>query len=577
MSRSRALLTAVAALFALLGLAALPHSSLAAEAGGATTGPRPGAAPVSASAQETVAAMQPGWNLGNTLDATGPDETSWGNPRVTRELLRQIRSEGFRSVRIPVTWTQHQGPGPDHTIDAAHLARVQEVVEWAVQEDLYVLLNVHHDSWQWVMDLPTRHETVLNRFTATWEQIAEAFRDAPPEVLFESINEPFFEGSSGDQHNAELLHELNSVFHGLVRGSGGTNAERLLVLPTLHTSPEQERLDELVETFDALDDPGLVATVHYYGFWPFSVNIAGHTRFDATAEQDVVDTFQRLRTTFVDRGIPVILGEYGLLGFDRDTGVVQQGEKLKFFESFGAHARAGDITTMLWDNGQHLDRTALAWNDPALFRQIESSWTVNSATGSTDQIFIRAGGTPQDTTVTLRTEGHTVTSVTHDGRELAAGEEYTVDGDDLVLNGEALARLADSGEYGVNATLSVTFSGGTPWEVRILRYDPPVLGAAGGTTGGLDIPTEFRGDQLATMEAVYADGSNAGPQDWTSYKEFGAAFSPDAAAGTITLTADFFAEIRDGAAVTLTFHFWSGTTASYEVTRTGTTVVGTPG
>lgn len=589
-SRSRALPTALTASFALLGLAALPHVSHAAPPAGAVqhgppspaTGDAAGAggsteaSDATASVEDVVAAMQPGWNLGNTLDATGPDETSWGNPRVTREQLRQIRDDGFRSIRIPVTWTQHQGPAPDHTVSPAHMARVAEVVEWAVEEDLYVLLNVHHDSWQWVMDMPTRHTAVLNRFTATWEQIAEEFRDAPQEVLFESINEPFFENSSGDAQNAALLHELNSVFHGLVRDSGGGNANRPLVLPTLHTSPEQARLDELVETFDELNDPALIATVHYYGYWPFSVNVAGHTRFDATAEADLSGTFARLRDTFVDQGIPVILGEYGLLGFDRDTGVVQQGEKLKFFESFGSHARAAGVTTMLWDNGQHLDRTALTWRDTALFDRIAAGWTTDSATASTDQVFVRGGAPVRDAELTLRTAGNSLVSVREGGQPLAPGADYRLSGDRLTLTASLLSRLTSDGAPGVDATLSLEFSGGLPWEVRVLTHDTPVLSAATGSTSGLTLPAAFNGDQLATMEAVYADGANAGPHDWTSFKEFGAAFTPDPGAGTITLTGDFFAEVRDGATVTLTFHFWSGDTVRYEVTRSGTSVSGLP-
>ena len=117
-----------------------------------------------------------------------------------------------------------------------------------------------------------------------------------------------------------------------MRRSGGNNATRLLVLPTLHTSSDQDRLDTLANTIREFDDPNLIATVHYYGYWPFSVNVAGGTRFDATAQKDLTDSFDRVYNTFVARGIPVIIGEYGLLGFDRHTGTIEQGEKLKFFE-----------------------------------------------------------------------------------------------------------------------------------------------------------------------------------------------------------------------------------------------------
>src|SRR5687767_12258600 len=109
--------------------------------------------PVAASAEsrargamDQVAAMQPGWNLGNTLDSTGADETSWGNPRITEALLDNVKAQGFKSIRIPVTWGQHQGAAPGYAIEAAYLNRVKEVVGWALADGFQVMINIHHDS-----------------------------------------------------------------------------------------------------------------------------------------------------------------------------------------------------------------------------------------------------------------------------------------------------------------------------------------------------------------------------------------------------------------------------------------------
>ena len=185
--------------------------------------------PPAGNAAATVAAMQPGWNLGNSLDATGADETSWGNPRVTEALLDGVKAQGFKSIRIPVTWGQHQGGSPGYTIEAAYLARVKEVVNWALADGFYVMINVHHDSWQWLNSMPGAKA----RYDATWTQIATAFRDSPNKLVFESVNEPQF---SDEGQSETYLDQLNKSFHGIVRGSGGGNATRLLVLPTLHTS-----------------------------------------------------------------------------------------------------------------------------------------------------------------------------------------------------------------------------------------------------------------------------------------------------------------------------------------------------
>ena len=108
--------------------------------------------------QSYVSAMQPGWNLGNSFDATGSDETSWGNPVVTKDFIKQIAAQGFKSIRIPITWMQHTGPGPDYTIDPAWMSRVQQIVDWSLDAGLYVMINVHHDSWQWVNTMGTNHD-----------------------------------------------------------------------------------------------------------------------------------------------------------------------------------------------------------------------------------------------------------------------------------------------------------------------------------------------------------------------------------------------------------------------------------
>jgi hypothetical protein len=424
--------------------------------------------------------------------------------------------------------------------------------------------------------MPTDHDAVLDRYSDTWTQIAERFKNDSPRLTFESVNEPQFAGSTGEAQELELLAELNRVFHGVVRGSGGVNATRPLVLPTLHTGSDPAQLDALAREIAALNDPNLIATVHNYGFWPFSVNIAGYTRFNAEVQQSLTDTFDLVHAAFTARGVPVVIGEYGLLGFDRHTGTIEQGEKLKFFEYFGYAARQRNFTTMLWDNGQHFDRTAYRWRDQALFDHISSSWTQRSGTASSDLVFVPASGAVAAQSLTLNPNGTSFQALLHNGTALTAGTDYTLAGNQLTLSAALLQRLAGDRTPGPADELVVRFSGGVPWTVRVINQETPVLQNASGTTASFAIPTSFTGDLLATMEAKYADGSNAGPQNWTSYKEFAYTFSPSYDAGTITLTPEFFAEVNDGT-VNLTFHFWSGATLSYVLTKSAGTVTGTAG
>jgi endoglucanase len=232
---------------------------------------------------------------------------------------------------------------------------------------------------------------------------------------------------------------------------------------------------------------------------------------------------------------------------------------------------------MLWDNGQHFKRTTSQWGDPELWAQVKSSWTTRSGTASSDQVYVPKTGAITDKTLTLNLNGTTFVGLRQGNNELVKGTDYTVAGDQLTLTASALTRLVGARAYGVNADLQARFSAGVPWRISVITYDTPVLMNATGSTTAFTIGTQFRGDQLATMEAKYADGSGAGPNEWTSFNEFDSTFSPDYTANTIALKTDFFSSLKEGVPVTLTFHFWSGAKLNYTVTKSGTSVTGKTG
>jgi endoglucanase len=524
--------------------------------------------------QSYVSAMQPGWNLGNTLDATGADETSWGNPVVTQAFIQQIAAQGFKSIRIPVTWMQHTGSAPSYTVDPAWMNRVQQIVDWSLQAGLYVMINIHHDSWQWVNTMPTNHDAVLAEYKAVWTQIANRFKSHSSKLMFESINEQFFDGVD-ETTELSLLDELNTSFFNVVRGTGGGNATRPLVLPTLHTGSGQAYFDSLSATITKLNDPNLITTIHYYGLWHFSVNIAGYTKFDQRSIDDIVTQIDGVYNAFVSKGIPVIIGEYGLLGWDSGEGVPEHGEMLKFIEYFTQYARSKGVTHMLWDNGSLFNRTTNQWRDPELYNVIMQSVTGRSTTADTDLIFLKSGSAAQDAVLNLNLNGNSFVSLKDGSNTLVSGTDYTLSGSVLTVKASALAKYA-SGSFGEKAVLTANFNSGPAWKIHVRYNNTPVQSKASGTTGGgLVIPTTFNGDQLATMEAVYTNGSNAGPNNWTSYKEFNYTFSPNYANNTITIKPTFFAATTAGT-INLTFHFWSGQIVKYQMTVKGGRVTGLP-
>ncbi len=536
--------------------------------------------------QQYVEAMQPGWNLGNTFDSVGlggsedpasEDETAWGNPNVTREQIAWIADQGFKSIRIPITFDAKTGPAPEYVVDPAYLERLAEVVNWSLDEGLYVMINMHHDSWIWVNGMGENHDEVLARFEAIWTQVADHFKDYPHELMFESINEPQFYGEQSGKSHQELLDTLNLSFYNIVRASGGNNADRPLVLPTLYTNAGQEHLDALKAFIEDLNDPYIIATIHYYGFWPFSVNIAGHTTFDETTRDDIHQNFDRLYDTFVSQGIPVIIGEFGLLGFDQHTGTIEQGEKLKFFEYMLNYAQDRGLTHMLWDNGQHFNRRTFEWNDPQLYEWMRESWRGRSAVGETDLVFVKKGGEVEDVTIPFEMNGRRFMMLTIGEQPLKMKQDFRFNRQTgvITLNASLLERLTASGEFGEQARLTTYFNLGAPWTFRVIYYDTPVFGAAEGTTEDFAIPVQYNGDLLATMEAYYEDGSFAGPQNWTPFKEFSYTFEPNYEENTLILKPNFFNETEDGV-VHLKFHFWSGEILEYTITKDGDYVTGQP-
>lgn len=512
----------------------------------------------------------PGWNLGNTLDALG-SETSWGNPLTTKELIEHIAAQGFKSIRIPITWGHRMGPEPNYIIHKSFMSRVEEIVNWSLDAGLRVMINLHHDT-EWIFNMASDPQ-VLPRFEAAWHQIATHFQDYPHTLIFEAINEPRFSHDwNEDRPNYfAMAQQLNTSFYNIVRGMEGNNKTRPLVLTTLTSSPAQSRINELAKTIEQLNDDQIIATVHYYGDWPFSVNIAGNYRFNNQNENHIVNSLDAVYNAFVTKGIPVIIGEYGLLGFDTSYNTIQRGEILKYFEFLSHHARERHIPLMLWDNGQHLDRNQLTWNDPSLYRMVIAD--SRSSTSELDTIYIKASEQLTAKSITLNFNNNSLVDIYHGESELVPGEDYRLQNDILTLQASFLRRILKD-EYGVNAVLTLEFTDGNPWQINIVYYDTPVLKASQGMLNYY-LPVEFNGTHLATMEAIYPKGGNAGPQNWTSFKQSHEDFYPRYEQNLIILTTRFMNELRDGE-VLLRFHFWSGEILEYMIDKSGSSWAGRP-
>jgi aryl-phospho-beta-D-glucosidase BglC (GH1 family) len=514
-----------------------------------------------ASAMQTyVEAMQPGVNYGNTYDAA-PNETSWGNAAITQAYADALVAKGYKSIRMTVTWRDHMGPAPTYTIDPAWMAKIQQAVDISLNAGLYVMLNAHHDAG-WVYGYGTDPVGVGAKFNALWTQIATQFKDYPLKLSFESINEPGIKDANGNDlpkpEMAARLAELNTSFVHVVRNSGGNNGIRPLVLPSVYTSADQPMLDSLKSTITNLNDPNLIATIHYYGWWPFSVNNSGYTAFDDLVAFWIQEPFDAAYNTFVASGVPVIIGEFGVLA----GGNIEHGELLKYYEYVTQYARAKGLTHMLWDTGGISARDDGHWRDPELGAIMTQAWTGRATTAASDLLFVQAGAV-KDTVVNLNLNGNKFVALKDGSLTLTRDIDYTLQGSTLTLKASYLSKYA-AGSFGEKTVLSVNVDSGPAWNLHLRYADAPVVSPVTGTNGGeLAIPTAFNGDLLATLEATNAAGDPVGPLGWTKFKGWGD-FFPDYAHNAIKLTAGFVKDLPTGI-VNLKFYFWSGKTASYQL------------
>lgn len=326
------------------------------------------------SSQEIVSAMTIGWNLGDTLDACQadrdgdgvinehvaegeePDETLWGNPRATKELFQALLDSGVNAVRIPVTWRDHiDGDG---NISPSWLDRVQEVVDYAYDLGMYTIINIHHDGGgdpqfgAWICNAATDYDATLARYLNLWTQIADRFRDYDEHLIFESMNEVGFDSlSQGKAY--ELLNSLNQEFVDLIRSSGGKNNTRHLLIAGYWTDIAKTCDPRYVMPTDPVNRS--IVSVHYYTPWDFCTTNIKNEWGTVQEQQEMERLIGMMKTNFVDKGIPVIIGEYAASGNDFNSCVFFCEKLVKLCHDYG-------IATFLWDNGNgQFDRSTNTW------------------------------------------------------------------------------------------------------------------------------------------------------------------------------------------------------------------------
>ncbi len=330
--------------------------------------------------QQLVEDMTFGWNLGNTLDVCQADrdgdgkinehveagekvdETLWGNPKATKDLFTSLKKNGVNAVRIPVTWRDHMDS--DGNIDREWMDRVQQVVDYAYSQGMYVIINVHHDGGgdpkfgAWIIEESQNdYNTFLKKYKNVWKQIAERFKNYSDYLIFESMNEVGFDTlynkNKADAYN--LINKINQDFVDIIRATGGNNAKRHLLIAGYYTDIERT-CDSLYKMPD--DKAGrCILSVHYYTPWDFCTCDRKHTWGTNSEVWQMETLIGKMKKNFVDKGIPVIIGEYAASGSDLSSCIF-------FIEKLNKLCSDYGIATFIWDSGSQVNRKTYKWRTP---------------------------------------------------------------------------------------------------------------------------------------------------------------------------------------------------------------------
>ena len=311
-------------------------------------------------ASELVSEMKTGFSLGNTMDSTiGKNngepyeyETGWGNQATTREAIQGIADSGFNVLRVPVSWGEHLSSDGSYTIDKAWLDRVNEIVDYGLDAGMFVILNTHHE--EWLFPDEAHFEANSEELAKLWSQIAERFSGYNEKLIFEGLNEPrkrdtIYEWNGGDEEGQQVVNKLNAVFVETVRNSGGNNGKRCLMIPTYAASAMEK-------TFAAMEvpenDDRIIVSVHAYIPYNFALASDNFTDYWSSSDPSCTAEIDNLMTTlkayFLDKGIPVIIGEMGCVNRNNTEA------RKAWARYYVGKAHEYGIPCLWWDNGAYL-------------------------------------------------------------------------------------------------------------------------------------------------------------------------------------------------------------------------------
>ncbi len=303
--------------------------------------------------KDLIEAMGMGWNLGNTLDAPA-GETDWGQPVTTQEMMTTLKELGYNTIRIPVSWGRHVSEEPEYIIDEEWMARVREVVDYAMNADLIVILNSHHDN-EIYHPRKNNGDEAVEYLAAIWKQIAEEFKEYDQTLIFEAMNEPRLEGSPNEwslnmddvecQYAVEIINDCNQAFVDAVRSAGGKNRDRYLLASSYAGSPGAALVEEYKLPEDSALDKIMLA-VHAYT--PYDLAMGDNmniNRLDSVGKSSIDWFVDNLYNKYVKEGVHVVIDEMGIINKNNPEA------RYEWAKYYVNKAQENGMACVVWDNG----------------------------------------------------------------------------------------------------------------------------------------------------------------------------------------------------------------------------------
>lgn len=339
------------------------------------------------SSMDLVKDMKVGWNLGNTLESKG-GETGWGNPKTSMKMIDKIKKAGFNTVRIPVRWDENYTDAND-TINSDYMKRVETVVNYALANDMYAIINIHHNAIQGEMNAADE-DAVINEGSLVWKQIADHFKDYSDKLIFETINEPRNEDDwTGKEEYYKVVNDYNAKMLSVIRGTGENNAKRLVMMPTYCAAADYAKVSAMVVP----NDPNVAVSIHAYIPYNFAMNTdttKGSYSTFGDADKALIDkTFRLLDKTFIKKGIPVVIGEFAATNKDNLQ------DRVNYAKYYAQAAASYGMSCCWWDNNSFdssgtdamglFDRKTLTWVYPEIVQALLDGYSTPKNVSNYDE------------------------------------------------------------------------------------------------------------------------------------------------------------------------------------------------